>query len=49
MLVQGRSSFCEATRDFELGTLSFVFLCAEVFLVASRSKLTSYLDAMHVC
>ena len=32
LVYKGRSSFCEASHDFELKTLSFLFLCAEVSL-----------------
>ena len=32
LVYKGRSSFCEASHDFELKTLSFLFLRAEVSL-----------------
>ena len=32
LVYKGRSSFCEASHDFELKTLSFIFLRAEVSL-----------------
>ena len=49
LVYKGRSSFCEASHDFELKTLSFFFYAQKFPLVASRSKLTCYLDAMRVC
>ena len=44
LVFKGRSSFCEASHDFELKTLSFLFLCAEVSL-GSFAFEVGYLDA----
>ena len=48
LVCEGRSSFCEASHDFELKTLSFHFLCAEVSL-GSFAFEVGWLLGCHAC